>query len=1031
MKKIFLFLSFVFAFYFTNAQVKEGVGGYATISAVSLVSGTTYNFTITGFNSNVRPRGQDSYTTLDLAVGCVIWSTDCNKFVIASVSANTGITMVGTMTSIDAAQAPPTNGTKIAVFKEITTNNFTTYSLPPAADGNGASLFGISIGMRACIDAHYRRQDSIAFANISGGGSIDTSYNGIQTLRKTNATYVKGNDKGLKITNKGDTAQVVGLDFPSLDYRTGSILSSDLIPISDGTNHYKVRVDSLNAAGSGLTKVGGKTVLGGTLASPTAIITDAINTLTVDGLQGKNGVTTDSIVTVDNTGKLSKIDAASISPKEITAVSTLPTLADTKIGNKQLYITATDTTELTYIGGNKWRADIVKGSSTPSAMIISGTQTIDYSNAIWKNPNISVISGQTVDYTYQYDSWKPAKGKLVMEDFGLKTDTSTLTRALAYTGQAEVYFKKDEIYTVGSLYKVPSGKILIGNNATLQQASGATISARILDVEKSDVTIENLNFIGQISTQTSEFSHAIYIVPASPDTVVRNINIRNCNFNNLRGDAIYIGASGLGQIGGSFINIDNVRIRNVIRNGISIVWGHDIQINGVDADSCGYGGIDIESDPGYNNTIYKIFINNVTLPNLLLAAATTAEDIHVSNFKINRKSNNATVSYASGVFVKHGIFMRNLKNSTVTNGFIYGKDLEGIYGDAPSQATFNNVIFRNVIVDSCNTSGVNSGYAMRNFDSIQFFDCKFYGKLASGRLMNGYHNKFDNCTFDNWNSYLFSGKFGEMRNSYAKAYSICSAISGFNSIYNSTLIGTGGGVYENASSGTVNIIENCNITVPSSTMTGSAATTARVRFKNNNVNGLAVQSASSNTTLINTTAANTSTGNITFTVPAWMQAEGQKIEILRTGTGTGTLSVGGQNAIYTGSAWAFATQDLYNLQAGATSDSLISSNAGVLKRLSIAEVANANLVNVVPQGELTNPTAATTTQSYTVTVSPNIPSGTDFSRIELYFNGIRQRRGAGKDYTITSSTTTSVTFDFFATVTEPVTTSDIFFVEIK
>ena len=247
MKKIFLFLSFVFAFYFANAQVKEGVGGYATISAVSLVSGTTYNFTITGFNSNVRPRGQDSYTTLDLAVGCVIWSTDCNKFVIASVSANTGITMVGTMTSIDAAQAPPTNGTKIAVFKEITTNNFTTYSLPPAADGNGVSLFGISIGMKACIDAHYRRQDSIAFANISGGGSIDTSYNGIQTLRKTNATYVKGNDEGLKITNKGDTAQVVGLDFPSLDYRTGSILSSDLIPISDGTNHYKIRADSLKS----------------------------------------------------------------------------------------------------------------------------------------------------------------------------------------------------------------------------------------------------------------------------------------------------------------------------------------------------------------------------------------------------------------------------------------------------------------------------------------------------------------------------------------------------------------------------------------------------------------------------------------------------------------------------------------------------------------------------------------------------------------------------------------------------------------
>jgi len=122
---------------------------------------------------------------------------------------------------------------------------------------------------------------------------------------------------------------------------------------------------------------------------------------------------------------------------------------------------------------------------------------------------------------------------------------------------------------------------------------------------------------------------------------------------------------------------------------------------------------------------------------------------------------------------------------------------------------------------------------------------------------------------------------------------------------------------------------------------------------------------------------------------------------------------------------------LQGLLQGSTSDSIVTSQSGVLKRLSIAEVSNANLVNVAVQGELTSPTAATTTQSYTVTVSPSIPTGTDFSRIELYFNGIRQRRGAGKDYTITSSTTTSVTFDFFATVTEPVTTSDIFFVEIK
>jgi len=316
MKKIILSIIALLFCLGVNAQVKEGAGGYATISAVSLVSGTTYNFTITGFNSNVRPRGQDSYTTLDLSVGCAIWSTDCNKFVIASISANTGITMVGTMTSIDAAQAPPTNGSKIAVFREITTNNFTTYSLPPAADGNGASLFGIPIGMRACIDAHYRRQDSIAFANVSGGGTADTSYYKIVTRDDVNRVFVKGVEKGLGITNKGDTAQVLNYNFPTLDFQTGSVTDSDLLPMYDGTNHVKIRADSLksytrvqaNSIDSVYLKTGGVSANNlsqnaidsiTSLYSPTAF--SAISdTITAHGLTANESVTNYSYTSIND-----------------------------------------------------------------------------------------------------------------------------------------------------------------------------------------------------------------------------------------------------------------------------------------------------------------------------------------------------------------------------------------------------------------------------------------------------------------------------------------------------------------------------------------------------------------------------------------------------------------------------------------------------------------------------------------------------------------------------------------------------------
>jgi hypothetical protein len=106
---------------------------------------------------------------------------------------------------------------------------------------------------------------------------------------------------------------------------------------------------------------------------------------------------------------------------EIKAVSALPALADTKIGNKQLYITTTDTTELTYIGGNKWMADIVRGSSTPSISITSGTQTIDYSNAIWKNPNLTI--GKTFDFIPKEGIWLPAQD-ITAESFGANGNDS-------------------------------------------------------------------------------------------------------------------------------------------------------------------------------------------------------------------------------------------------------------------------------------------------------------------------------------------------------------------------------------------------------------------------------------------------------------------------------------------------------------------------------------------------------------------------------------------------------------------------------
>lgn len=278
MKKILLLIAVVVNLLtIANAQVKGNMGAYATISGVSLVSGTTYNFTITGFVGNLRPRGEDAYITTDVSVGDVIWTSDCNKFVIASITSNTGITMVGTMTNTDAAQSAPINGSRIAVLREITTNNFTTYSLPPAGDGNSGAIAGITTNVAACIQAHYRRQDSIAFANAGGGTAIDTaSRYKVVTRKFTDSTYINQSDKGLAITSNS-SGNKLGLSFPTLDFVSGSVADNDILPIYDasGTAHGKIRADSLRSyIGGG----GGST----TLPQNRIAVGSTLNTVTSD-----------------------------------------------------------------------------------------------------------------------------------------------------------------------------------------------------------------------------------------------------------------------------------------------------------------------------------------------------------------------------------------------------------------------------------------------------------------------------------------------------------------------------------------------------------------------------------------------------------------------------------------------------------------------------------------------------------------------------------------------------------------------------
>jgi hypothetical protein len=171
---LFLILSFNI-----NAQnlTNEHFSAYGTTSGISLVSGNTYNFTITGFAGSSRPYGNPSYSRADVVVGDKIY-LGCNQYTIATIT-SIAPNLAGTLTKIDNATLAPTNFQKVAIIREyIAPNGLITYSLPPYGDGNAGAIAGIDISLASCIKAHYATKDSINLS-VAINNAIDiTKYSG-------------------------------------------------------------------------------------------------------------------------------------------------------------------------------------------------------------------------------------------------------------------------------------------------------------------------------------------------------------------------------------------------------------------------------------------------------------------------------------------------------------------------------------------------------------------------------------------------------------------------------------------------------------------------------------------------------------------------------------------------------------------------------------------------------------------------------------------------------------------------------------
>ena len=167
---ILLFIPFLI-----NGQVtKEYFAAYGDISGTTNVTADTFNFTITGFAGNSRPYGNSAYARSDVQIGDRIVSTNCNHYIIKSIT-TVSPSLTGTMYKADGLTPNPNNFQRVAILREqVNSSGFKTVALPPSGDGNSGAISGISIDLAACIKGHYEKINQVVgtYANISDYGAI-------------------------------------------------------------------------------------------------------------------------------------------------------------------------------------------------------------------------------------------------------------------------------------------------------------------------------------------------------------------------------------------------------------------------------------------------------------------------------------------------------------------------------------------------------------------------------------------------------------------------------------------------------------------------------------------------------------------------------------------------------------------------------------------------------------------------------------------------------------------------------------------
>lgn len=269
------------------------------------------------------------------------------------------------------------------------------------------------------------------------------------------------------------------------------------------------------------------------------------------------------------------------------------------------------------------------------------------------------------------------------------TDETTKLKEFFGNEKIEKYILLNGTYILDDDIKLTSNSnIEFMENAIIKRKPNSNTNYYMLVVGNvNNVLIRNAHLIGDKDEHTGtsgEWGYGIYVYSS------QNVNIENCIIEKTWGDGIYIGysyAETSTQIP-KYIYVNNAKIINCSRNGISVCSGEDIIIS----NSYVYGttrtnpkaGIDIEPEAPESINPY---LKNVTIDNIITEAngvgigLTTNKQIenltinnHVSNmeneaFVVYNMENDCSVVYQNAHIVKcydAGVIVTKKKNSVLT-----------------------------------------------------------------------------------------------------------------------------------------------------------------------------------------------------------------------------------------------------------------------------------------------------------------------------------------------------------------------------